>query len=100
MKSFVALDAPLERAPVAGRFGRGVEPAQGAGQFCIAVVRDVAGHDQVMRRIPLFDQLEQLHGVLVAPLFDLFHHPGADLQPLFGWHRQKRCHSLRVELFP
>ena len=42
------------------RFGRPVV------LFCIAVVRNVAGHDQVMRRIPLFDQLEQLYGALVV----------------------------------
>lgn len=34
--------------------------------FCIAVVRDISGHDQVMRRIPLFDQLEQFYGVFVV----------------------------------
>jgi hypothetical protein len=52
--------------------------------LCIAVVRDVAGHDQVMRRIPLFDPLEQLYGTLVVVLaamkvkiadVDKFHNP-------------------------
>jgi hypothetical protein len=42
------------------RFGR---PAV---LLCIAVVGDVAGHDQVMCRIPLFDQLEQLHDAFVV----------------------------------